>query len=142
MQVLEFARLRWQPGKPEGTGDYKGQTGTFCWNELVSSDPAKSAEFYTAIGGFDVKSMDMPGMGTYTTLESDGKPRAGVVKPPMDGVPQMWTPYVQVTNADQTAEKAKKLGATILVPPTSVPTVGRFAILSDPQGGVIGILQP
>ena len=49
---------------------------------------------------------------------------------------------VQIASADQTADKAKRLGATIVVPPTDIPNVGRFAIFVDAQGNTTGILQP
>jgi predicted enzyme related to lactoylglutathione lyase len=32
--------------------------------------------------------------------------------------------------------------ATIVVPPMDIPNVGRFAILVDPQGVALGVLQP
>ena len=50
-------------------------------------------------------------MGTYHVLKSDGKAARGVMKPMMPDAPHAWMPYVQVANADQTVEKAKKLGA-------------------------------
>ena len=53
-----------------------------------------------------------------------------------------WLPYVHVEDADATAERAKKLGGTITVPPTDIPNVGRFAVITDTQGGTIGILKP
>jgi predicted enzyme related to lactoylglutathione lyase len=56
--------------------------------------------------------------------------------------PHAWLPYVQVASADQAADKAKRLGATVVVPPTDIPNVGRFAILVDGQGAATGILQP
>jgi predicted enzyme related to lactoylglutathione lyase len=61
---------------------------------------------------------------------------------PMPEAPHLWLPYVQVASADQTADKARRLGATIAVPPTQIPNVGRFAILVDAQGAGTGILQP
>jgi len=132
----------WQPGKPEGTGDYKEQPGTWCWNELTTPDPEKAVSFYKAIGGFEEQRMDMGGMGTYHILNSDGRGRAGVTKPMKPGTPTMWLPYVHVTSADQTHDKAKRLGANIFVPPTDIPDVGRFAIFADPNGATLGILQP
>jgi predicted enzyme related to lactoylglutathione lyase len=134
--------LLWQPGKPEGTGDFKGKNGAFCWNELMTEQPEKSVAFYKAIGGFEVEAMDMGPMGTYHVLKSEGKPRAGVMKTPKPGIPQSWLPYVQVTSADQTADKAKRLGAQIMAPPSDIPNVGRFAIFTDPLGAALGILQP
>jgi hypothetical protein len=131
----------WQPAKPEGTGDYKQTPGSFCWNELYTQDVEKTVSFYKAIGGFTDERTEMPGMGTYVQLKSDDKPRGGIMKAPMPGVPQAWTPYVAVANTDQTLAKALKLGATQLVPATDIPGVGRFAIFADPQGSPLGILQ-
>jgi len=85
--------------------------------------------------------MQMP-KGEYHVLESGGQPRAGVMSKMMPQQPHAWLPYVQVANADKTVEKAKKLGGTVIVPPTDVPNVGRFSVLADTLGAAIGILQP
>ena len=129
----------WQPKKTEP--DAAEAEGAFCWNELYSKDPAASVAFYSAVGGFTAKIQDMPGLGAYHVLEAGGQPRAGVLAPPMPQAPHAWLPYVAVGSADATTEKAKRLGATVMVPPTSVPGVGRFAIVADPQGAAIGLLQ-
>jgi predicted enzyme related to lactoylglutathione lyase len=52
-----------------------------------------------------------------------------------------WTPYVGVDDTDATCAKAKKLGAEVIVEPMDVPNVGRFAILKDPQGAVLGVIK-
>ncbi|HMG52342.1 MAG TPA: VOC family protein [Kofleriaceae bacterium] len=130
----------WQPVKPEDAGP--PAAGHFCWNELASKDADASVAFYTQIGGFTHSQMDMGGMGTYHLLESDGKSRAGIMAQASPEQPHAWLPYVQVASADQTADKAVRLGLTIVVPPTQIPNVGRFAILVDGQGAGTGILQP
>ena len=132
----------WQPLKHEpNAGEWKNVTGAFCWNELMTEQPEKSVEFYTKIGGFEVEKMEM-GMGTYYVLKTEGKPRGGIMKAPMPGIPQSWLPYVQVASTDATHDKAKRLGADIKAPPMDIPTVGRFSIFTDPQGAALGILQP
>ncbi len=130
----------WQPVKAEEAP--KPEAGMFCWNELASKNADASVKFYTAIGGFTDKPMKMDGMGTYHVLEKDGDSRAGIMAQPMPEAPHAWLPYVSVKSADQTADKAKRLGATLVVPPTDIPNVGRFAVVIDPQGAAIGILQP
>jgi predicted enzyme related to lactoylglutathione lyase len=130
----------WQPAKAEP--DPAPADHTFCWNELASVAPDKSVEFYAKVGGFTDKPMEMGPMGTYHVLEAGGVPRAGIMKQMMPEQPHAWLPYVQVANADATAEKAKKLGATIVVPPTDIPNVGRFSVIVDPQGCAIGVLKP
>ena len=137
---LGAAVALWQPVKAEDPG--KPVAGHFAWNELPSKDPDASVAFYSQIGGFTSSKMEMPGMGTYHLLESDGQGRAGIMKQPMPDAPHAWVPYVQVASADQTVERAKRLGATIFVPPTDIPNVGRFAVFADPQGAALGILQP
>jgi predicted enzyme related to lactoylglutathione lyase len=130
----------WQPNKPAEPP--KPTAGHFCWNELASKDPAASVKFYTQIGDFTTKGMDMGTGGTYHLLESGGQSRAGIMAQQMPNQAHTWLPYVQVASADQTADKAKRLGATVVVPPTDIPTVGRFAIFADAQGAATGILQP
>jgi predicted enzyme related to lactoylglutathione lyase len=56
--------------------------------------------------------------------------------------PHAWLPYVQVASADKTADKVTKLGGNVIVPPTDIPGVGRFAVFLDNQGAALGILQP
>ncbi|HET7501210.1 MAG TPA: VOC family protein [Kofleriaceae bacterium] len=130
----------WQPNKPEEPA--APAVGHFCWNELPSKDPAASVAFYTQLGGFSSSKMEMAGMGTYHVLEAGGKGQAGILQHPMPSAPQAWVPYVQVASADRTVERAKKLGTTVIVAPTDIPNVGRFAVLADPQGVPLGILQP
>jgi predicted enzyme related to lactoylglutathione lyase len=130
----------WQPTKAEEAP--RPSAGHFVWNELPSKDPEASVSFYSQIGGFTSSKMDMGGMGTYHVLESGGQGRAGIMAQQMPGAPHAWLPYVHVASADQTADKAKRLGATIVVPPTQIPNVGRFAIFVDAQGAATGILQP
>jgi predicted enzyme related to lactoylglutathione lyase len=129
----------WQPVKPEDGG--KPEVGHFAWNELASKDPTASVAFYSQIGDFTSKAMDMGG-SAYHVLESAGESRAGIMAPQMPEAPHAWLPYVNVASADQTADKAKRLGATLVVPPTDIPNVGRFAIFVDAQGVATGILQP
>lgn len=137
---LEGTFCLWQPGANHaGTGEWAGKPNAFCWVELQTQDPAKSLAFYKAIGGFGSQAHDPS--SDYTVLTSDGGMRGGINKPPMQA-PQAWVPYVQVASCDQSLDKAKKLGANVLVPAMEAKGVGRFAIFSDPQGGVIGILQP
>jgi predicted enzyme related to lactoylglutathione lyase len=129
----------WQPAKAEP--EPAPADNTFCWNELASVAPEKSVAFYTAIGGTTSKGQDMGPMGTYHVLSTGETPRAGIMKQMMPEQPHAWLPYVAVANADATAEKAKKLGGQVIVPPTDIPGVGRFAVLLDTQGAALGILK-
>jgi uncharacterized protein len=136
----------WQPVMPDqaNDGEYKGEDGGWVWNELYTQDPDRSLTFYKALAGFDSESMqkqrDAPGPDRYEILKSGDKARAGVMK--LAGVPPMWMPYVQVADTDAVVERAKKLGATFMMPAETIPGVGRIAVMADPLGGALGLLHP
>ena len=49
--------------------------------------------------------------------------------------------YVTVRDVvDASARKAEELGATVMVPPTDIPDVGRFCVFRDPQGAVLSMI--
>lgn len=142
---LGAAFALWQPATPSPTGgDYSGKDGSWVWNELYTDDVEKAIAFYKAVGSFEAETMTMggggPGPDRYDVLKSDGKGRAGIMK--LAGVPAMWMPYVKVANTDAIVDKAKKLGATFKMPAETIPNVGRLAVMQDPQGAALGILQP
>jgi predicted enzyme related to lactoylglutathione lyase len=123
---------------------------TFCWNELLSSEPERAAKFYAQAFGWDLETMEMPGYGTYTLLKRRGvkdatgadKSAGGVGKLP-PGVPRsFWLPYVAVSDCDATVAKAQRLGAKIPMPAMDIPNVGRFATIIDPQMAATAVLQP
>jgi hypothetical protein len=60
--------------------------------------------------------------------------------PEIEGMPPMWSIYVTVDNVDSTAKQVEELGGKILRPPSDIPNVGRFCVLSDPQGAVINAI--
>lgn len=119
--------------------DREVKQGDWYWNELTVTDPAKVVKFYRDVAGFDVKEMNMGEMGTYYVLEHGGVPRAGIMK---GEAAAPWLPYIHVEKIDETAARAPKLGATVAVPPTDIPTVGRFAVFVDPTGATIAAITP
>ena len=116
--------------------------GAFSWSELTTSEPAAAAEFYGTLFGWQFKP-PMPHMGDYRVATIGEAMVAGIMPPP-PGAPPMpphWGVYVTVDNTDATAEHAVALGGTVLVPAMDVPNVGRMAVLQDPQGAVISVMQ-
>jgi predicted enzyme related to lactoylglutathione lyase len=138
---------RAEENKPEGPVTLP-TAGTFCWDELVTTDPDAAGAFYAAVFGWKPHPMDMGGGMTYTlfhrpgTTAPDGNPigAGGMMKSP-PGVPHsFWIAYVAVEDADRSSDRATKLGGKVMVPPTDIPNVGRFACWSDPQGASIAVL--
>ena len=115
--------------------------GEFSWNELLTSDEDGAAKFYTEIFGW--QTADFPGGGVkYTLFKKGGKEVAGLMKRPIEQMPPHWLGYVTVADVDATAKRAGEAGGQVMMPPLDVPTVGRIAVLQDPQGVAVGIFQP
>jgi predicted enzyme related to lactoylglutathione lyase len=120
--------------------------GTFCWSELTSTDQDAAKAFYGELLGWQAD--DRPvGEGSYYSMQLvDGKPVAAIAGQPQQqrevGVPSLWNSYVSVEDADAVAARAKELGANVHAPPFDVMTVGRMAVIQDPQGAFFMLWQP
>ncbi|MBI4539640.1 MAG: VOC family protein [Gemmatimonadetes bacterium] len=117
--------------------------GRFVWYELLTSDPDAATGFYTAVMNWGTTQWEG---GGYTMWTNRGVPLGGLMKLPAEaqaaGAPPHWLLYIGTPDVDATARQATGLGARILVPPTDVPTVGRFAVLADPQDAVFAVFTP
>jgi predicted enzyme related to lactoylglutathione lyase len=114
--------------------------GAFSWAELVTPEPARATEFYGTLFGWKVESMDM-GSGPYHVVKTGDTSVGGIMAPPPNmAIPPNWCPYVTVDNVDATVKLCESLGGAVVVPPMDIPTVGRMAVLKDPQGAVINVI--
>src|SRR5262249_5709613 len=109
---------------------------TFVWHECNVPDAEAAKAFYTGLFGWETKDMDMGPMGTYTILENNGMGVGGIMPTvgDMAHVPPHWSVYIATDDVDASAEKATELGAEVMVPAFSIPTVGRMSLIKDPQG--------
>jgi predicted enzyme related to lactoylglutathione lyase len=154
MDVMELGRMTffvdpagaalgaWQPKQFAGAA-VVNEPGTFTWNELATRDMGAAQSFYPGVLGWDVEERDFGG-AKYTLWKVDGEMVAGGMPmgdqfPPE--VPPHWAVYFAVDDTDATAEKAKQLGGQVQVEPMDIPDVGRFAVISDPQGAVFSVIK-
>jgi uncharacterized protein len=115
--------------------------GAFSWAELSTSDPQAAAGFYAELFGWTLKTMDM-GTGPYHVAHVGETAVGGIMQTPADGppMPPHWGSYVTVDDCDATVARCQALGGQCLVPPMDIPTVGRMAVIQDPQGAVISVM--
>ena len=121
--------------------------GTFCWAELTTSDQDAAKAFYGALLGWEADDRPEGDAGSYYSMQLiDGKPVAAIAAQPQQqrdaGVPPLWNSYISVGSADAVAERAKELGATLHAPPFDVMSVGRMAVVQDPQGAYFMPWEP
>lgn len=130
----------WQANQHKGIG-LRGETGSLCWNELLTNDTERAKDFYTKLFGWTSKTDG--GETPYTEWINGDDHIGGMMQilPHMGPMPPNWGIYIAVDDCDATAQKATETGGRQYVPPTDIPNVGRFAVLADPQGGVFNIIK-
>ncbi len=120
------------------------QHGDFIWYELLTTDPDAAQRFYSAVVGWDFAPSGMPG-GDYRFFSYAGQGIGGMLHiTPEDcakGARSCWLGYIGVNDVDASAASIGAAGGTVLIPPTDIPGVGRFAMVSDPQGHPFYIMR-
>jgi len=131
----------WQANRHIGA-TLVGEPGAPIWNELITDKPESALAFYEAVVGLTHSAVEMAPGQNYTLLKVGGNDVGGCTEPPMQGVPNVWHVYFAVDDADATATKAAEGGGQVMVQPFDIPSVGRSAVLTDPQGAVFSVLKP
>lgn len=118
-----------------------GETNTLCWTELMSTNPDAATTFYSQLFGWKTEAWPMGEM-SYTVLKNGDQMIGGIMGQPamLKGAPSVWSAYFAVLDCDAVAAKAAKMGATIHMPPTDIPNVGRFAVILDKQGAALSVI--
>ena len=118
--------------------------GRFVWHELMTTDQKSAATFLSRLTGW--KTSPWPGDASYTICAVGSRQVAGILALPeaakQMGARPSWLTHIATPNVDESAKLAASLGAKILRAPADVPTVGRFAVLEDPQGATFALYTP
>ncbi len=114
------------------------QSGRIIWHELLTNDVESAKGFYGELFGWKNRTVDMGPM-KYTLL-SVGDTDIGGLMQAQKGAPR-WLAYAAVTDVDAAVKIAKAEGAGVEFDAMTVPGVGRFAILMDPQGAAFAMIK-
>jgi predicted enzyme related to lactoylglutathione lyase len=115
--------------------------GTFCWNELSTTNLAAAKAFYTDLLGWQLHESDAAGMA-YNEIGVGDQRIGGIfqMEPESGGAPSHWMAYVAVSDVDAKAARVEQLGGKVCVPPTDIPNVGRFCVINDPTGATLSLI--
>ena len=120
--------------------------GTFFWNELNTWNPNKAKAFYQETLDWQYETHPMADGGVYTLCKAGETMAAGIfeLKPDagFDGIPDHWFAYIAVDDVDSRLAGVEAAGGVVLRPAFDVAGVGRFAIVKDAAGAVIGWVTP
>jgi uncharacterized protein len=106
--------------------------------ELHTGDLVGADRFYAGLLGWRGEPV-RSGAACYHALDMGDGLAGGIVE--CGARHPLWLPYVQVERVDQVAERARSLGAAVLVEPRE-GAAGWRSVVSSPQGGEIALWQP
>jgi len=127
----------WQPKTHIGA-DVVNKPNTMMWNELATRDVEKAKEFYSKVLGWEYE-LDESG---YLMIKNKDRYNGGIME--MDesygDMPSVWTVYFNVDDLKASTEKVKAMGGKIMVE-AEAPNIGPFAVITDPTGASLTIMQ-
>jgi predicted enzyme related to lactoylglutathione lyase len=119
--------------------------GRFVWHDLMTTEPDRAKSFYTGVADWGTQDWNQTGT-PYTMWTARDTPVGGLMKLPEEmaktGAPPHWLAYVSTPDVDATVKRAVTLGGRVMTPAMDIPTVGRFAVLTDPQGAAFAVFSP
>lgn len=106
--------------------------------ELHTGDMVAACAFYARLCGWRPERVEC-GESSYLAMAMGGGMDAGVVE--CNTTRPTWLPYVEVGHIGQATERARTLGAAVLLEPREGP-VGWRSIIDSPTAGEIAFWQP
>ena len=116
--------------------------GAFAWYELLTTDAAGARDFYGRVFGWQARNASTSAFA-YSIFSAGKIEIGGLMELPPDarraGATPHWVGYVEVDDIDRAADRLKRLGGSVLVPPTD-SNIGRVSIVADPQRATFGMV--
>jgi len=106
--------------------------------ELHTGDPSDARAFYAELCGWRSERI-VTRWGSYLALELAGRIGGGIVQCPTER--PLWLPYVEVRSIGESTDRARLLGASLLLEPREGPA-GWRSVVATPAAGAIALWQP
>ena len=106
--------------------------------ELHTGDLDAARAFYAAVCGWRPERVGV-GSGSYLALGTGGAVGGGIVECATER--PLWLPYVSVPDVGAATERARRLGASVLLGPREGPA-GWRSVVATPAGGELALWQP
>ena len=106
--------------------------------EVIGRDGEKLQRFYGEV--FDWK-IDASNPMNYGIVDNGGEGINGGIGAAQPGGNGHLTFYVAVDDLDEHLRKIEAAGGSTVMPPTEIPGMLTFALFSDPEGNVVGLVK-
>lgn len=107
--------------------------------QILSKNPDDLMDFYHQLFSWEVNSDNPLGYREVDTGSARGI-KGGIWPAPPEGR-AMVTLYVEVDDVRKFVEKARSLGAGVIIPPQVLPGGDEMAVISDPEGLAVGLVK-
>lgn len=118
--------------------------GDFIWYELMTTDADGASRFYASLLDWRISPSGQPGMD-YRQIEASEGAVGGILALDAamiaEGARPAWLGYIAVDDVDACVASIEQAGGRIIVPPSDIPDIGRFAMVTDPQGAPFYIMR-
>lgn len=119
--------------------------GKFVWYELMTTDSQAAADFYGKVIGWSAKDAGLADR-SYTLLSMGPAMVGGMMdiceEARAAGVTPSWSGYIGVDDVQAYVDRIKTQGGALHHGPEDIPDIGRFAVVSDPDGAGFVLFQP
>lgn len=120
------------------------RVGTVVWVDLSTTDVERAIHFYERLFGWHYNEHDTE-MGTYVVARVAAGEVGGMMSQPPEqaasGVPPSWTVFIGTEHLEATLAAARELGGSVLQSPMSIPGGARVAVVADPTGAALALMQ-
>ena len=135
-----FALFQGDPEKTDGKNNFG--PGAVVWTHLVTPDPARAVEFYSALLGWTSELPPDGGADGARRMNAHDRSVAGIMPTSHPDDRAAWLAFIEVERIEDAARTAVQLGATALTEVFGFPSIGAVMVLKDPQGATVCVLQP
>lgn len=120
------------------------KTGTIGWVDLTVPDATAVRDFYAAVAGWTAQDVPVGDYVDYAMNAADGETVAGVchARGSNTGLPAQWLVYVTVSDLDASLAACVANGGRVYRERKSMGSYGDLAVIQDPAGAVMGLIQP
>ena len=130
---------------PIDTASTQPMPGKVVWHDLLTEDPAAAQHFYADLFGWTFRDVGLGRGQRYTVIEHEGRVIGGLVNARginRDINVSRWIPVLSVAEMDTAMATVRAGGGTVFQRPLDIPQRGTVAVVADPQGAVLTLLEP
>ncbi|MBS3650755.1 VOC family protein [Pseudaminobacter sp. 19-2017] len=116
----------------------------FVWYELMTTDLEAAKTFYSSVVGW--RAEDFPAASPYVVMNAGDRGVAGLMTIPEEaktmGAGPSWLGYIYAPDTDAATRSVQGAGGKVYREPVDIPDVGRFSVVTDPQGATFMLMTP